>query len=460
MAFSDLVESTRVTTRQRAFEGAVLAPIALDRARVLTPLGFAAIAWYSTVGHAWGIELTRGAATFNGAACLLLAVMWCALVGGRVPAKWGHFALGLLWLVCVAATLQSRLISNSAAFDFLMMLEILCGCMLLRTRSAVIAMALLDVGYALAAHNLRDTAPVGFIPAVVACNMLGLVLQISFQRTELLAAVAQRAQHRRASARARQLAELESLQRDRAVLAEQVAASQRIEAAGTLAASLAHELNNLFTSISLSAGLLVRRAKPERRRDFQVIEEESVRGARLTSKLLEFSRSSSTPRVALGVEKVIANSAELMARMLPRMIELEVRIDTDDRVMVDPVQLSQVLLNLSLNAARALDNRGTITIQAQRVVAPAANTRALGLANGTYVEIAVVDRGSGMDDVTRTRAVDPFFTTERMGNGAGLGLSTAWNIMRAHAGALAIDSQRGVGTTVRIYIPVCLGVES
>ena len=437
-----------------AFEDGALAPIALDRARVLTPVGIAAIAWYSTVGRVWGIELTSAAAAYNAASCLLLAAMWWALAGGRVPVKWGHAALSVLWLVCVSATLQSRVISDSHAFDFLMLLEILCACMLLQTRSAVVLIAMLDVGYALAANNIP---PAGIVPAAVACNILAIALQVGFRRAELCAALQERAQLRRATSRALQLVELETLQRERAVLAEQVAASQRIEASGTLAASLAHELNNLFSTISLSAGLLLRTAKAERRQEFQIIMDESARGSGLTGKLLEFSRSSSTARTLRTINKVVADATGLMARMLPPMIELDVKIETDASVLVDQIQLSQVLLNLSLNAARALDSSGTIMLRARRVAMPDGSIRALELAPASYVELAVVDRGRGMDRATRVRAMEPFFTTQVMGNGTGLGLSTAWNILRAHGGTLTIESELGAGTTVKAYVPVFLG---
>jgi signal transduction histidine kinase len=432
----------------------MLAPVALERARSMSPLAIGAIAWYLIGGRTIGIEVTPVATLYGGATCLVMTMLWWAFVSGRLSPKSGHAALAVIWCLCVSTTVQAHLGSDSRAFDFFMMLEALCVCLFLQTRYAIALVLALDLAYAVVRSHATSDSGSGFLPAAAACNLLGVGLQIAFQRSELRAVMGQRRQRRIANARARQLAELDSLRRERAALAEQVAASQRIEATGTIAASLAHELNNLFASISLGGEMLARRAKQARREDYELIVSESTRGASLTSKLLEFSRSSAVPRVSQSIRNVVTEAAQLMSRMLPRTIELDVHVETDERIVVEPIQLSQVLLNLGLNASRALEEHGVVKLVAHRARFDDATKQGLELSADSYIEISVRDSGCGMDAATSKRAIEPFFTTQPMGNGAGLGLSTAWSIVRAHGGALTIDSTLGTGTVVRIFLPV------
>jgi CheY-like chemotaxis protein len=178
------------------------------------------------------------------------------------------------------------------------------------------------------------------------------------------------------------------------------------------------------------------------------------RGARLTSQLLAFSR-----RQMLRPETVLASVlVEDFAGLLRRAVgeTISIRIAGEPGLWpcrVDPVQFESALLNLTLNARDAMPAGGNLTISTRNVILAGEEARAAELAPGDYVRVDVADTGSGMDEATLSRALEPFFTTKETGQGSGLGLPQVYGFTRQSGGAVLLDSAPGQGTTVSLLFP-------
>ncbi|MDQ3365580.1 MAG: ATP-binding protein [Myxococcota bacterium] len=236
--------------------------------------------------------------------------------------------------------------------------------------------------------------------------------------------------------------------------------AQKLEAIGRLAGGVAHDFNNLLTVI-LALSALMRRSKalpPELDGDLAIIIEAGERGAALTQQLLAFGRRDASRPTVFDVRASIGDAVRLIERAVgPSQVVVEPG-DAACVVKMDERQLHQVLLNLALNARDAMPDGGRILIAAAVVVLDGASVP--GLAAGRYARLAVRDDGVGMDDATRHRALEPFFTTKPAHEGTGLGLSTCHGIILQAGGALSIDSRPGRGTTVTIHLPLVDGPAS
>ncbi len=246
---------------------------------------------------------------------------------------------------------------------------------------------------------------------------------------------------------------------------ERLRQSQKLEAVGRLAGGVAHDFNNLLSVILSYAELLLRRLEPaERFRDeLSEIQCAGRRAADLTRQLLAFSRQQVLDPTILDVNEVIAGVSGMLARLLGEDIDLELlRSPCPAKVRADRGQLEQVLLNLVVNARDAMPDGGKLTIETARVELD--ETQAfgqLGAQHGAYVLLLVSDTGVGMDEVTRARAFEPFYTTKERGKGTGLGLSTVFGIVTQSGGGIRLESEPGAGATFRIYLPRAEGeVES
>jgi CheY-like chemotaxis protein len=229
-----------------------------------------------------------------------------------------------------------------------------------------------------------------------------------------------------------------------------------MDAVGTLAAGLAHDMNNVLASIASFASLLEGEVdSPRGLADLEQIVAQSLRGAELTRGLLAFSRRGKYRKETIRIDDVVRDILPIVARTLPRSIELRDELAGGALcVEGDPVQLGQVLLNLSLNAAHAMDGRGTLAIAAGVVAIDGGAAARIGVVPGRYAQFQVTDTGVGMDEATRRRVFEPFFTTKPAGKGAGLGLSTVWGIVQSHQGAVAVESRPGHGSTFTFHLPV------
>ena len=235
--------------------------------------------------------------------------------------------------------------------------------------------------------------------------------------------------------------------------------SQKMEAVGQLTGGIAHDFNNMLQAIDGSLELMQRRITHGRLEDAAQFAEAArrtvERAASLTHRLLAFARRQVLQPRAVKPAKLVEGMAELIRRTVGPAVEVELRlVDGAWSVLCDPNQLENVLLNLAINARDAMPDGGILTIATTDLGLSAAEVAGHdGAEPGDYVEIAVADTGSGMDEATRERVFEPFFTTKPIGQGTGLGLSQLHGFSRQSGGLVSLESEPGKGTTVRLYLP-------
>jgi signal transduction histidine kinase len=237
----------------------------------------------------------------------------------------------------------------------------------------------------------------------------------------------------------------------------QLRQTQKIEAVGRLAASVAHDFNNILTAISGHSELLLRQlpADDPRRRNAEQIEKCSYMATALTRQLLTFSRKQEIEPRVLQVNSVVVNIQKMLRRLIGADVEFRTALaPTLGHIKADPGQLEQVIMNLAVNARDAMPDGGHFTIATADVSLTQDDLNSFpDLRAGDYVELSVVDTGTGMTDEVKERLFEPFFTTKPSGKGTGLGLSTCFGIVKQNAGCIRVESQLGKGTTFKIYFP-------
>ena len=236
--------------------------------------------------------------------------------------------------------------------------------------------------------------------------------------------------------------------------------AQKMEAMGTFAGGIAHDFNNLLMIISGCAELLREDSQVtrEQRELADTVMDASDRGSALAGQLLTFSRKSpaKSGKKSLQINDWIRDMQKMILRLLPKSIQIQARLADDlDRIKGSVDQLHQILMNLAVNAAHAMPHGGTLTIETRniRVDADYCDFHP-EIRPGEYVLLAVSDTGHGMDRQTLQRIYEPFFTTKKIGEGTGLGLSVVFGIVKDHAGHILCYSEVGVGTTFNLYFPV------
>jgi PAS domain S-box-containing protein len=240
-------------------------------------------------------------------------------------------------------------------------------------------------------------------------------------------------------------------------LEAQVLRTQRMESIGTLAGGVAHDLNNSLTPILLAMGILREKAPNlESRAIIEKVEASVKHSAALIKQLLAFARGADGQHSEMDLRLLISDAAKFMQQTLPADVNLGTQIDGDLWPVVGNVtQITQVLLNLCLNARDAMPpGGGHINIFTQNLVVNETMQSSLPEATrGPYVLIAISDTGIGIRPENMDRIFDPFFTTKEFGKGIGLGLSTVQGIVRGHHGFITVNSIMGQGTIFRIYLP-------
>jgi PAS domain S-box-containing protein len=233
--------------------------------------------------------------------------------------------------------------------------------------------------------------------------------------------------------------------------------AQKMEAVGQLTGGIAHDFNNLLTVILGNLEMLQKRLGDDERQQTLLREarETAQLGAQLTDRLLTFGRRQPLQPRPLDVAELTTEMSRLLRRTLGEAVEIRTMVAPDvSRVLADPAQLQNALLNLALNARDAMPRGGTLTIEAHDVELDADYVQAHPeTRRGRYVMVAVSDTGSGMTRDVRERAFDPFFTTKGPGAGSGLGLSMVYGFVKQTGGHVSLYSEPDVGTTVRLYLP-------
>jgi two-component system, cell cycle sensor histidine kinase and response regulator CckA len=251
--------------------------------------------------------------------------------------------------------------------------------------------------------------------------------------------------------------ELMEQETEKELFRTQVFRAQKMESLGVLAGGIAHDFNNLLMGIQGNVSLMCLDVDKDAvfLNRLKNIEEYVQRGSQLTSQLLGLARGGKYEVRPRHINQVIRRSAEMFGRT-KREIAIHERYAEDILpVEVDQGQMEQVLLNLFVNAWQAMPEGGDLYLETQNVVLDREYVRPFSVEAGRYVRISVTDTGIGMDKATQERIFDPFFTTKEMGRGTGLGLASAYGIIKNHGGFMNVYSEKGHGATFSIYLPAC-----
>ncbi len=245
-------------------------------------------------------------------------------------------------------------------------------------------------------------------------------------------------------------------------LEAQLRQSQKMDSIGQLAAGVAHDFNNILTVIQGHASMMLKTAeeRTELCDSARQIVAASERATNLTRQLLMFSRKQTMQPQMLNLNEVVAEVTKMLRTLLGEQIRIE-RVATSDLppIYADQGMMEQVLINLAVNARDAMGKGGTITIKTGTVELESSPAPAPSEARtGHFVVLTVSDTGHGMDSETLNRIFEPFFTTKDIGHGTGLGLATAYGIVKQHQGWIEVQSKVNEGTTFNIYLPATAGV--
>jgi two-component system cell cycle sensor histidine kinase/response regulator CckA len=239
---------------------------------------------------------------------------------------------------------------------------------------------------------------------------------------------------------------------------EQLQRSQRMEAVGRLAGGVAHDFNNLLTAINGYSDFLVSQLDQGSplHRDAVEIQRAAQRAAALTNQLLAFSRRQVLQPRIVSLNSVVSDVDALLQRLIGEDIRLETIVDPQlGSVRADPGQLEQVIVNLAVNARDAMPAGGKLTIETRAVTLRQELAAEGGrVPAGSYAVLAVSDTGVGISPEVRPHLFEPFFTTKEPGKGTGLGLATAFGIVKQSGGEIVLESSPGAGASFQVYLPV------
>ena len=243
-------------------------------------------------------------------------------------------------------------------------------------------------------------------------------------------------------------------------LQEQLTQVQKLDAIGRLAGGVAHDFNNLLTAIVGHAELLRDELDPESQAalDLAEIEKAAERAAGLTSQLLAFSRRQVVQPMVMDLDVTIEGVQRMLQRLIGEDVKLDFTLCGDAWVLADRSQMEQVLMNLVLNARDAMPRGGTITVTTTVQEVDEVTTQRVGVPPGNWMVLKVADTGHGMDEATKARLFEPFFTTRK--EGTGLGLATVYGVVRQGGGKIAVDSELDQGTTFTVFLPHVLAPET
>ena len=237
-------------------------------------------------------------------------------------------------------------------------------------------------------------------------------------------------------------------------LEAQLLRSQRLESIGTLAGGIVHDLNNILSPILMSVQILQKKLPDSQSQQIlQTLENNVKRGANLLKQVLSFARGIEGKQTIVQIQPLMAEIEQIITQTFPKSIICQVDIPKNLwYIRGDTTQLHQVLINLVVNARDAMPNGGILRIAAENVVIGEHSAQLnIDAKVGSYIAIVVTDTGMGMSSSVQQRIFEPFFTTKDVGQGTGLGLSTALGIIKNHGGFVNVYSQVGRGTQFTVY---------
>ncbi|NTV52032.1 MAG: response regulator, partial [Candidatus Firestonebacteria bacterium] len=248
------------------------------------------------------------------------------------------------------------------------------------------------------------------------------------------------------------ITECKRTEQERTRLQLQLAQAQKLEAIGTLAGGIAHDFNNLLAGILGGLSLLDLELGETGKPHAAILEMQSLveRGADLTKQLLGFARQGKYHVRPLNLAREIQQTSTVFGRVHKHLVIALELAPNLHAVLMDQTQLTQVLLNLLVNAGQAMPEGGRLLIRAEDALPGAQDTPPVAAG---FVKLMVADTGSGMDAATQARIFEPFFTTKGPGQGTGLGLASVYGIVKSHGGAIGVESKPGQGTTFTLFLP-------
>ncbi len=244
-------------------------------------------------------------------------------------------------------------------------------------------------------------------------------------------------------------------QKEKEKLQAQLNHAQRMEAVGTLAGGIAHDFNNLLMGIMGNISLLASKIESTSPHSqyLRAIEQCVESGAALTRQLLGYARGGKYQVAPVNLNETVQRTADMFGRT-KKEIQIHARYQEEIwTVAADQGQIDQVLVNLYVNAWQAMTEDTTLSLSTKNQVLDADYTASFGVKPGPYVSVRVQDRGNGIEPETMKRIFEPFFTTKKRGRGTGLGLASAFGIIKNHGGIIDVESQVGQGSTFTIYLP-------
>jgi two-component system cell cycle sensor histidine kinase/response regulator CckA len=253
----------------------------------------------------------------------------------------------------------------------------------------------------------------------------------------------------------RDVSERKQAEEEKYKLDTQLQQAQKMESIGTLAGGIAHDFNNILMGIQGNASLMLLKIKSDHPNFEKIknVETYVQNGTELTKQLLGFARRGKYLIKATDLNEIIDKSSSLFARTKK---EIRVHADLKDdlrTVEVDRGQIEQVLLNLYVNAWQAMPHGGDLYLQTENITLDHRYVKPYKVEPGRYAKISISDTGVGIDKETQKRIFEPFFTTKEMGRGTGLGLASAYGIIKSHGGYINVYSEKEKGTIFTIYLP-------
>ncbi|MEO6776183.1 MAG: response regulator [Kofleriaceae bacterium] len=421
---------------------------ALDRMRVFAPIGIGGIVAALVVSIPAGVPLPPLVLVIDLVLVAIGVVLAVLLARDRVPLRLAHPISAVIWLLAPATTLASYLATHQATLVLPLMIGIATAALCVDTAwTLAVTVPVLALGLPLS----LDAGGLAVYPlALCGIWLVTMIMQVGLRRALIHAETHRLDVEATARELAHELDERRRAEADRERLRDQFVHAQRMDAVGTLAAGLAHDMNNILGGILAYAEVLHAEATDQAvRSDLARIRQEAERGAALTRSLVAFSRRGQYRKRAMLLHSVLDDMMPLVARTLGRNI-IVARTDGPPTIIDgDPAQLGQVVLNLCMNASDAMDGNGTLALATDEIELADHAT----LPPGRYAKLVVRDTGSGMSAETQRRAFEPFFTTKPLGKGTGLGLAMVFGAVEAHGGTIEIESIVGKGTAMTILLP-------
>ncbi len=240
-------------------------------------------------------------------------------------------------------------------------------------------------------------------------------------------------------------------------LEQQIRAVQKLEAVGRLAGGVAHDFNNILVVIKLSTEMMLNQVTPDSplSKPLLQVSKSADRAAALTKQMLAFSRRQMMQARVVSMNSIVSDTSHMLRRIIGEDVQLVTRLAENlANTKLDPDQLSQVVMNLAVNARDAMPGGGMLHIETANVDLDEAYAKTHPpVQPGSYVMLAVSDTGTGITKADLARVFDPFFTTKEPGKGTGLGLSIVYGIVKQSGGYIWVYSEPGEGTTFKLYFP-------